>query len=217
MSHAIQLNGQAAPWLLGKIVCVGRNYADHAKELNNPIPDSPLLFIKPGSCAVPIEQPLRLPKNQGPCHHELEVALLLGEDIAPEADTQTCIQAIAGIGLALDLTLRSVQDQLKQKGQPWERAKCFAGACPLSGFHVIDPTQTLRFSMRRNGSVVQSGDTRDMLFSIPQLLKEMAQAFGLQAGDVILTGTPAGVGPLESGDRLELELAGIMKSVTTVA
>lgn len=216
MSHAIQLNGQTTPWPLGKIVCVGRNYADHAKELNNPIPDSPLLFIKPASCAAPIEQPLRLPKSQGPCHHELEVALLLGEDIAAEADAPSCLQAIAGAGLALDLTLRSVQDQLKQKGQPWERAKCFAGACPISGFHAIDPAQPLRFSMRRNGSVVQRGDTREMLFSIPRLLKEMAQAFGLQAGDVILTGTPAGVGPLESGDQLEIELEGVFQLSTRV-
>ncbi|HSB97305.1 MAG TPA: fumarylacetoacetate hydrolase family protein, partial [Spongiibacteraceae bacterium] len=130
---ALELNGAPFPHALGKIVCVGRNYAAHAAELNNPLPTAPLLFMKPASAAAALDRPLQLPSGQGAVHHELEMAILLGAPLH-HAEPAEIVNAIAGIGLALDLTLREVQDQLKRDGHPWERAKAFDGAYPLSGF-----------------------------------------------------------------------------------
>ena len=122
---------------LGKIVCIGRNYAEHARELNNPVPDEPLLFIKPATSAVHITRPLDFPRNQGAVHFETELAVLIGRPLT-NASASDAEAAILGYGLALDLTLRDVQSRLKEKGQPWERAKAFDGACPLSPFVCID-------------------------------------------------------------------------------
>jgi 2-keto-4-pentenoate hydratase/2-oxohepta-3-ene-1,7-dioic acid hydratase in catechol pathway len=205
------------PWPPGKIVCVGRNYAAHARELNNPLPEHPILFIKPGSCAVAMEQPLVLPAGRDDCHHELEIALLIGRPLAAARAGET-LAAIAGIGLGLDLTLRDEQQRLKAQGHPWERAKAFDGAAPLSAFHGGVPAalDRLELALHINGRVVQAGNSRDMLFSIPALLEEISHAFSLQPGDVVLTGTPAGVGPLRSGDTLCATLAGILRVETRV-
>lgn len=201
-----QLEDQAFPEPIGKIVCVGRNYADHAAELNNPIPKSPLLFIKPGCCAVNASSSFAIPTEQGDVHHELEIALLIGQ--TPQTGNDV-LAAIAGVGLAIDLTLRDVQQQLKSKGHPWERAKAFVGACPLTRFiaaEQVEDWQALTLSLHRNGQLQQHGCSRDMLFPIEHLLNDIHSAFGLQAGDVVLTGTPAGVGPLAVGDELLLSL-----------
>ncbi|MFT6551961.1 MAG: 2-keto-4-pentenoate hydratase/2-oxohepta-3-ene-1,7-dioic acid hydratase in catechol pathway [Zhongshania marina] len=202
----------------GKVVCVGRNYAEHAKELGNAVPSSPLLFIKPVTAIVAMGEPLQLPEGFGACHHELEMALLIGQPLKKAAPDE-CRTAIAGIGLALDLTLRELQDELKKKGHPWERAKAFDGACPLSGFVAFD--QTLDFSsltlrLRRNGELQQQGNCSDMLFSVENLLSEISHSFTLMPGDVVLTGTPAGVGPLHSGDKLLAELGDLLRVETEV-
>jgi len=202
----------------GKVVCVGRNYAEHAKELGNAVPSSPLLFIKPATAMVTMGEPLQLPEGFGACHHELEMALLIGQSLT-KAMPDECRAAIAGIGLALDLTLRELQDELKKKGHPWERAKAFDGACPLSEFAAFD--QTLDFSsltlrLRRNGELQQQGNCSDMLFSVENLLSEISHSFTLMPGDVVLTGTPAGVGPLHSGDKLLAELGDLLRVETVV-
>lgn len=200
--------GINCPKTLGKIVCVGRNYADHAKELNNPLPESPLLFIKPATAAVSFLDPLVIRREQDECHHELEVAILIGAPLK-SADIEQARSAVAGIGLALDLTLRGLQSQLKKKGHPWERAKAFDGSCPLSSFVDANDCdlQSLNFKLIKNGAVQQAGCTADMLFGILDLLQEISQSFTLLPGDVVLTGTPAGVGPLSKGDTLEASLA----------
>lgn len=202
-------NGKAIELPLGKVVCVGRNYAAHARELNNPIPSAPLLFIKPATALVSLHAPLDIPANQGVVHHEVEVALLIGRQLDC-SHKDPVIEAIAGIGLALDLTLRDVQSRLKDKGQPWEIAKGFDGACPCSGFvdaAAFENLQDIDFSLELNGHLQQSGNTGDMLFPIAELLVEMSKHFTLQAGDIVLTGTPAGVGPMANGDQLRLTLA----------
>jgi len=196
---------------LGKIVCVGRNYAAHAKELNNPIPSSPILFIKPASSAVPFAPEFSIPQEKGSVHHELEIALLIGQPLN-RANESEVVEAIAGIGLGLDLTLRDVQDQLKAKGHPWELAKSFDGACPLTGFASVNLTsaddwQSIGLKLEKNDELQQQGCSADMLFSILPLIAHMSEHFSLQPGDVILTGTPAGVGPLEVGDSLLAELS----------
>ena len=199
----LQLDGQPSVHALGKIVCVGRNYAAHAAELNNPIPTEPLLFMKPATAAADLHRPIVLPHGLGAVHHEVEIAVLIGSPLR-HADQTTARAAIAGVGVALDLTLRDVQDRLKRDGQPWERAKAFDGAYPLSEFIPIDSLdlQNLTLQLWRNGDLQQQGTTRDMLFSICELLAEISRHFSLQPGDIVSTGTPAGVGPLRSGDVL---------------
>lgn len=200
---ALQLNGAPFPHPLGKIVCVGRNYAAHAAELNNPLPSVPLLFMKPASAAAALEQPLQLPTGLGAVHHEMEMAVLIGAPLH-DASVEEVIAAIAGVGVALDLTLRDVQDQLKRDGHPWERAKAFDGAYPVSKFvgaQGLD-LRDLTLQLRRNGDLQQDGNTGQMLFPTLELIVEISRIFSLQPGDIVSTGTPAGVGPLVRGDNL---------------
>ena len=192
----------------GKVVCVGRNYSAHAKELNNPVPEQPLLFIKPASSLCSLQYPVAIPQGLGAVHHECEIALLVGEQIQ-NTPAEACLEKIRGVGLALDLTLRDLQESLKEKGQPWERAKGFDGACPISFFvasDMLDWHSALQFSLHKNGQLQQQGNSADMLWSFSQLLSEISSVFTLQAGDVVLTGTPAGVSALAKGDELNCVL-----------
>ena len=188
---------------LGKIVCVGRNYAAHAAELNNPLPVEPLLFIKPATAAVELAAPLLLPAGQGSVHHELELAVLIAKPLRT-ADATAALAAIGGIGLGIDLTLREVQDRLKRDSHPWERAKAFDASYPVSAFMRPDglDLQQLHIQLWRNGTLQQDGNTADMLFPVAALIAEISRHFSLLPGDIVSTGTPAGVGPLQSGDTL---------------
>ena len=197
---------------LGKVVCVGRNYAEHAKELNNPVPTEPLLFIKPGSCATDLDGGFAIPADRGAVHYEAEIAVLIGKPLSRRPNEEEVRDAISGFAPALDLTLRDLQAQLKEKGYPWELAKSFDGACVLAPFvaagAVADLTDVgIRLSI--NGELRQDGNSSQMLNAILPLLQHIAGHFSLQPGDVVLTGTPAGVGPLASGDTLTLELVGL--------
>jgi 2-keto-4-pentenoate hydratase/2-oxohepta-3-ene-1,7-dioic acid hydratase in catechol pathway len=197
---------------LGKIVCVGRNYAEHAAELNNPIPAQPLLFIKPATSAVDMKHPLQLPQGQGDVHYETEIALLIGKTLC-KVDEATAMTGVAGVGLALDLTLRDLQSELKKQGHPWERAKAWDGACPLTAFVPADRVtdwSELELVMRLNGIEKQRGKASQMLTPIVSLLSHISQTFTLLPGDVVITGTPAGVGRLAAGDQLELELTDLL-------
>ncbi len=197
----------AAP---GKVVCVGRNYADHARELNNPIPETPILFMKPATAVVSMTDPVMIPTDRGECHFETELAVLIGAPLCRASSAQAQA-AIVGIGLGLDLTLRELQGQLKAKGHPWEIAKSFDGACPLSWFvraAEIDFDAPLRFSLTLDGVLRQSGSSADMITPIVALLRFISGHFSLLPGDVVLTGTPAGVGPLLPGMQLTALLEG---------
>lgn len=205
-------DGTPIHYPLGKVVCVGRNYAEHARELNNPVPSEPLLFIKPGSCTVPMVGGFVIPADRGTVHYEAEIAVLIGKPLSKKPDAEEVRDAISGFAPALDLTLRDVQAGLKEKAYPWEVAKSFDGACVLAPFvpgdAVADLTDIgIRLSL--NGELRQDGNSRDMLNPILPLIQHIAGHFSLQPGDVILTGTPAGVGPLQAGDTLELELVGL--------
>lgn len=193
---------------IGKTVCVGRNYAAHIEELNNATPTEPLLFIKPDTALCHARGALEVPLGQGPCHNELELAVLIRSRLQKAAPEQV-LAAVWGYGLGLDLTLRDVQTALKDKGLPWERAKAFDGSCALSGFvaaeKVSDP-QSLSFKLWVNDTLRQHGECRFMLWTVATLLSEISQVFTLRPGDVVLTGTPKGVGPLESGDELRASL-----------
>ena len=203
----------------GKVVCVGRNYADHIEELDNPIPKAPLLFIKPAEAIVDMHSPILIPCDKGECHNELEVALLLNKRLS-RCTKEEAIAAICGIGLGLDLTLRNLQDKLRRDGHPWERAKAFDGSCPLSEFIPVaefENLQSIQFSLSINQQVRQSGSTAMMLFNIGELLVEISQSFTLSPGDVVLTGTPKGVGKLNDGDVLFGQLGDKIELITQIA
>tara|TARA_A200000159_G_scaffold162970_1_gene188021 strand:- start:958 stop:1623 length:666 start_codon:yes stop_codon:yes gene_type:complete len=204
------LAGERIDLPVGKVVCVGRNYLDHIEELNNEIPAEPLLFMKPATALCEISKPLVIPADRGECHNELEVALLIAQPLRDCSNEQTAANALYGVGLALDLTLRDVQQKLKDKGQPWERAKAFDGACPVSSFMPLDASidlGDLDFSLTINGEVRQQGNTKMMMRDALSLLCAISQVFTLQPGDIVLTGTPKGVGPLHPGDSLQLKMA----------
>lgn len=171
--------------------CVGRNYADHAKELNNPIPAKPLIFIKAGSCAT-LGDRIQWPAWATDVHHELELALRFNANL--EFDE---------MALALDLTERTLQSALKKAGEPWTLAKSFTGAAPLSAsIPVRTDWDRLEIELRVNGELRQKGSPSQMIFS-PALLRAYLLAhFPVAPGDWLLTGTPAGVGPLRAGDKL---------------
>jgi 2-keto-4-pentenoate hydratase/2-oxohepta-3-ene-1,7-dioic acid hydratase in catechol pathway len=187
-------------------------------SLNNPVPSEPLLFIKPSTAVVPMVEPVRLPEGRGAVHYETEIALLIGERLSGEVSEAQARTAIAGVGLALDLTLRELQDDLKAKGHPWERAKAFDGACPLSRF--VEPAgldlDNLPLSLTINGALRQQGSSAQMLTPIIDLLRHIAQTFTLLPGDVVITGTPAGVGVLQGGDVLEVTIPGLLTETSRV-
>ncbi|WP_284731260.1 fumarylacetoacetate hydrolase family protein [Glaciecola sp. XM2] len=202
---------------VGKAVCVGRNYLDHVHELGNQVNDNPLLFMKPSTAFAHLHQPITIPTEWGECHNELELAFLIGKPLYKSRPEQ-CAPAISGLGLALDLTLRELQNQLKTQGHPWERAKAFDGSCPISSFMPLDyQNQTFSFSLKVNGQLRQQGDSKHMLTPVLELLSHISQCFTLMPGDVVLTGTPKGVGPLKANDMIDIDLHGHFNIKTRVA
>jgi len=210
-------NGTEMP--IGKIVCIGRNYADHIRELGNETPGAPVIFIKPSSSVIGEGEAIVIPSYSRECHFEAELALLIG-NAGKRIPADRAMEHVAGYGVGIDLTLRDVQDGLKKKGLPWEIAKGFDTACPLSPFveatRVADPhALTIRLSV--NGEVRQDGSTSMMIHRIPDILRHMSACFTLEPGDVILTGTPAGVGRIVPGDRLRAEIPGVAALTVAVA
>ena len=208
----------AVKWPRGKVVCVGRNYLAHAHELGNEVPGEPLLFMKPASALASLDGPVLIPRDRGETHHEAEITILIGNPLT--AATPGQVRAgIAGIGLGLDLTLRDLQTRLKENGHPWERAKAFDGSCPLTRFVPLgdfDSLENIEFRFSVNGELRQQGSSALMLFGIITLIVEISASFTLEPGDVVLTGTPAGVAPLNEGDRFELELVGHLSVESSV-
>lgn len=205
------------PYTPGKIVCVGRNYLEHIQELENEVPDAVVLFIKPNTAMSHLCQTCEIPIDRGEIHYECELALLMTEKLTQASPAQA-LKAVGGYGLALDLTLRQLQAELKDKGLPWEKAKAFDGSCPLSPWRRVNGSfsQKHDFSLSINGNIRQRGDTDYMITPMANLLAEMSQWFTLMPGDVVLTGTPAGVGVLSEGDELELILDGTEVCQSTV-
>ncbi|XID74658.1 fumarylacetoacetate hydrolase family protein [Alkanindiges sp. WGS2144] len=199
-----------------KIICVGRNYAEHARELGNEVPEAPVLFIKPPSSLRSLQAGIDWNKALGECHFECELSIQIGQRLQ-HATPEQAKAAISGVTLGLDLTLRDLQNKLKNKGQPWERAKAFDGACVLGEWlspqELGDLTNT-RFELSVNEAVRQQGNTADMLFGVVDLLVEISQVFTLEVGDVVMTGTPAGVAALQSGDTLNMTLHTVQGEVS---
>jgi acylpyruvate hydrolase len=188
-----------------KIFCIGRNYADHAKELNNPVPSEPLIFMKPPTALVVNNKPFYYPDFTKDLHYEGEIVLRIcknGRSIQPEF-AHRYYDAVA---FGIDFTARDLQDKLKQKGQPWEIAKGFDRSAPLSRWVSLEDIRdknNIRFQLKKNGEVVQDGHTSDLIFHFDTLICHISRYFTLQKSDMIFTGTPAGVGPVQIGDLLE--------------
>ena len=187
-----------------KIVCIGRNYGAHARELGNEIPEEPVIFLKPPSALIRQGGPIRLPAFSNDVHHEVELVYAItrrGGKALPERVT-----------LGLDLTARDLQQQLKEKGLPWEKAKAFDGSAYVSATYaevVSLPTgKHIDFSLERNGIVVQQGNSGEMLFDVHSLIAHVERYMKLETGDLLFTGTPAGVGKLSSGDVVKGYLLG---------
>jgi len=215
--HTVELGGRNIP--VGKVVCIGRNYAEHIKELGNKTPDKPVIFMKPATAIVASGGKITIPAYSNDCHHEIELAVLIGKKTrAVSADE--ALDRVAGYAVALDLTLRDVQTAQKEKGLPWEIAKAFDTSCPLSAFvpaaQISDP-QNLQLRLVVNGQVRQDGNTRDMMRTTAQLIAAVSAYFTLEEGDILLTGTPAGVGRIGSGDRLEATIEQVGTLTVTVA
>jgi len=188
-----------------KIVCVGRNYADHAAELGNELPTSPMLFFKPNTSVAGPGDPVTLPSWTEQVSYEGELAVVIGR-MCKDVPVERVPEVVFGYTCANDLTGRDVQ---KTDGQ-WARAKGFDGACPLGPWIETDlDTSAVAVRSSVNGETKQDGNTRDMVFDVPYLVSYVSQAFTLLPGDVILTGTPAGVGIVDEGDRIEVEIEGI--------
>lgn len=195
---------------VSKVVCVGSNYAEHIKEMGSAVSAEPVLFMKSETALCDLRQPVAIPKEFGAVHHEVELAVLIGTPLK-QANEDRVARAIAGYGVALDLTLRDLQTKLKQAGQPWEKAKAFDGSCPISGFIPVaefGDAQQVDLSLTINDELRQQGNTRDMITPIIPLISYISRFFTLRAGDVVLTGTPQGVGPMKSGDMLKVMLNG---------
>ena len=215
----VRIPASGREYRVGKVVCLARNYVDHIKELGNAVPDAPVLFIKPATSIIGPGGTVVIPPYGQDCHHEVELAVLIGrtvKDLPPEQ----AMGCIAGYGVGIDLTLRDVQGVLKAKGLPWEAAKGFDTACPLSDFvpadQVADPhALPIRFSI--DGVVKQDATTALMMRRLPEIISFASSRFTLEEGDVILTGTPAGVGPVRSGERLCGEIEGVGRIEVTVA
>lgn len=216
MKTAVLTSGEKMP--IGKILCIGRNYVDHIRELGNEAPAAPVVFMKPASSVIAAGENVVIPAYSGNCHHEAELALLIGTTCR-NITAAEAISCLAGYGVAIDMTLRDVQDELKKKGLPWDIAKGFDTACPLSAFtpaeQVADP-QKLTITMKVNGELRQNGSTSLMIHSAAQIISHLSAIFTLEPGDIILTGTPAGVSRVVAGDRLCAEIKGVGKIEVSV-
>ena len=194
-----------------KIICIGRNYADHAHELGNQVPKEPVVFLKPQSAILSHKHPFYIPEWTTEVHHEVELVVKidrLGKTISEAHAPRYYSQ----VGLGIDFTARDVQSRLKKQGHPWERAKAFDGSAVVGGFVSLaelgKDIQSLQFSLSNHGKVIQHGHTSDMLFAVNRLISEVSKFMTLKVGDLLFTGTPSGVAPVKSGDRLVGQLEG---------
>jgi acylpyruvate hydrolase len=188
-----------------KIICIGRNYADHAKEMNSPIPSVPMFFMKPDVAILRPGTPFYYPNFSKDIHFECELVVKINR-VGKNISERFAHKYYNEIGLGIDFTARDLQKQCKEKGHPWEIAKSFEGSAPLSKEFIDKSTLDLadvQFSLTQNGTQVQLGSTKDMIFNIDQLIAYVSQYMTLKKGDLIYTGTPAGVGPIAIDDELK--------------
>lgn len=191
--------------MIQNVYCVGRNYKLHAAELGNDVPDEPMIFMKPSHAATALNgQVLSMPQDKGEVHYEGELVLRVKRAYEPGVSVD---ELIGGMALGIDFTLRDVQTVIKKKGHPWTAAKGFKNSAPISGFQDFPGAEAAAaedFAVHKNGSEVQRGSIKDMIFSLQEIVDYIGTNYGLGENDIIFTGTPAGVGPCAAGDKFEL-------------
>ena len=211
-------DGARLPWPSSKVVCVGQNYTEHIQEMaGTEVPD-PVIFMKPATAIKPLSAPIKLPAFSQSVHYELELAVVIGDIIKDVAETEVAA-LIHAYALAIDLTARDLQSVFKDRGHPWDLAKAFDDSCPISkcvpAYAVNDP-QDLEMSLHVNGEQRQSTNTDKMIHKIYPLISFVSKYVTLLPGDIVLTGTPAGVGQLQSGDNISCCLADLIEVQTQV-
>lgn len=193
-----------------KIICIGRNYIEHAKELNNPIPEKPVFFMKPDTALLQKNNPFFYPDFSKDVHFETELILKINRN-GKHIEEQFAHKYFDEIGIGIDFTARDIQSQQKKKGLPWEIAKAFDGAAPVGQFvskAQFPNLNSIHFSLQINGELRQEGNTRDMIFSFDRIIAYISQFISLKTGDLIFTGTPADVGPTQINDHFEAFIEG---------
>lgn len=215
----VTMRGSGERLRVGKVLCVGRNYADHVLEMGAPRGRAPVLFLKPSTAILQDGGVVRLPEDAGEVHHEVELVVAIGKcgkDI-PAADAP---EHVLGFGVGLDLTLRDIQTEAKKRGEPWFVSKGFDGSAPVSRLAPADEVgdgSGLAITLDVNGERRQQAGTSQMLFPVAELIAQASRAVTLERGDLLFTGTPAGVGPIRPGDRLEAEIERVGSLTVTVA
>ena len=194
-----------------RIYCVGRNYAEHAREMGaDPVREAPFFFCKPNDAVVPSGSVIPYPLATQNFHHEVELVVALnggGMNIKPEA----ALDLVFGYGVGVDLTRRDLQQAMKDKGRPWDIGKAFDRAAPIGALRQVSSGHVgqAAITLAVNGEVKQISDVKEMIWNVPDIIAHLSGLFELKAGDLIFTGTPAGVGPLKQGDRIEARVAGL--------
>ncbi len=198
---------------VGKILCIGRNYIEHAAEMKSEIPQKPVLFLKPSTALIYNGDIIHIPKISHNLHHEVELVVVIAKE-GKNISKKDAYEYVLGYAVGLDMTLRDVQDEAKKKGLPWTIAKGFDTSAPISDVILadqIDDPHQLELVCKVNGKIRQQDTTNKMIFKIDQLIEYISSIFTLERGDLIFTGTPAGVAQVVDGDILEAEISGIIK------
>ena len=193
-----------------KFICIGRNYTEHAKELNNAVPSEPVIFFKPETALLVGRQPFFYPEFSKDIHYECEIVVKINK-LGKNIQKKFAHRYYDEIGLGIDFTARDLQNELKAKGLPWEKAKAFDGSAVLGKFIPVDSLKNkknIEFQLLKNGNIVQHGFSKDMIFDIDSIIEYVSTFVTLKIGDIIFTGTPAGVGPIAVNDKLEGLLEG---------
>jgi 2-keto-4-pentenoate hydratase/2-oxohepta-3-ene-1,7-dioic acid hydratase in catechol pathway len=209
MTRGIVVRGEDGVVPVGKILCLGRNYVAHAREMGGTRPEEPVVFLKPSTALLPDGGTVVLPPGQTNVHHEVEMVVAIARE-GRNLPVDRALDHVLGYGVGIDVTLRDLQARARERGEPWSIAKGFDTSAPVSTFlpraAVPDPAD-LKFTLSVNGSVRQSGSTAAMVFGVPAVLSFLSRWFTLERGDLVFTGTPEGVGPIANGDRLEVTLS----------
>ena len=217
MKITLPTTGASLP--IGKLLCIGRNYADHAAEMERDVPDEPMVFLKPATAVVRSGGTVRLPPQSQNVHHEIELVAVIGTE-GRNLSAATALDHVAGYAVGLDMTARDLQDEAKAQRHPWSVAKgfdTFAPLGPLVSAEAVGDPQALTLRLRRNGVTQQEASTEDMIFSVAELVAYCSQIFTLTPGDLLYTGTPSGVGPVDDGDTLEATATGIEPLTVSVS
>lgn len=219
MDYQLVLASDGSRIPVGKMLCLGKNYALHAREMGGDVPDEPVIFTKPRTAFLPNGGSVAIPAISENLHHELELVVVIGTRMKDVSETEA-MEGVLGYAVGLDMTLRDVQSRAKKRGEPWAVAKGFDTSAPIGSVvpeeQIANP-HNLSMKLTVNGEIRQSGNTRDMIFGIPFTISYLSRLFTLEPGDCIFTGTPEGVGQVFPGDTLAAEIEGIPGLLVNIA